>query len=60
MLDFLKKKSLFCRCGQKEWEVAQTMYTHVSKYKNDKIEERKKKNKKGNPFKISNLVVFLL
>jgi hypothetical protein len=36
------------------------MYTHVSKYKNDKIEERKKKNKKGNPFKISNLVVFLL
>jgi hypothetical protein len=26
--------------------VAQTLYTHVSKYKNDKIKERKKINKK--------------
>jgi hypothetical protein len=29
--------------GQGEGEVAQTMYTYVSKCKNDKIKERKKK-----------------
>jgi hypothetical protein len=28
--------------GQKRGEVAQTMYRHVSKCKNDKIKERKK------------------
>jgi hypothetical protein len=27
--------------GGRRWEVAQTMYTHVSKCKNDKIKDRK-------------------
>jgi hypothetical protein len=30
------------RGGRKEREVAQTMYTHVSKCKNDKIKEKNK------------------
>jgi hypothetical protein len=32
-----------CVWGHGRWEeVAPTMYTHVSKYKNDKLKERKK------------------
>jgi hypothetical protein len=31
--------------GRQEGEVAQTMYTHVSKCKNDKMKERRKRKK---------------
>jgi hypothetical protein len=34
------------RCGGRRGEVAQTVYTHVSKCKNNKIKERKEKTKR--------------
>jgi hypothetical protein len=37
----------FCLEGGWRGEVAQTMYTHVSKCKNDKIKEGKKKSEYG-------------
>jgi hypothetical protein len=42
-----------------EWEVAQTMYKHVNKCKNDKIKERKI-SKKGNLMDMGVLVSIIL